>query len=108
MEEFLNLRGVKDVLSNLKNLFSFKEHSHVSSDITDISNVLEQTHFNAAIAQESAIAAKDAIEIIDQKLNLASFKINNAGHLVYTDDTSYIFKIIGGRLTYSLSADKGD
>lgn len=60
MKEFLDLKGLNDLLSNLKELFSLKNHSHTSSDITDISNTLEQTHANAIASEASAIRSEDA------------------------------------------------
>lgn len=59
-------------------------------------------------ANKSAEECKKASEEIKKQLELATFNINDVGHLIYTDNTSYDFKIIDGRLTYTLAENGGE
>lgn len=63
----------------------------------------EQAKASAELANENANSVSGAVDIINKKLELASFDINNNGHLIYTDNTSYSFQLIDGRLTYNLN-----
>ena len=62
-----------------------------------------QAETNAALAKQYAEAAEDSVAIVNKKLELATFTINDAGHLIYTDNTSYVFTVVDGRLNYSLA-----
>ena len=63
----------------------------------------EQAEANAALAQQYAEAAGDSLATVNKKLELATFTIDDRGHLIYTDNTSYIFTVVNGRLNYSLA-----
>lgn len=63
----------------------------------------EQAKANAELADKNANSVSGTVDIINKKLELASFSINNNGHLIYTDNTSYSFQLVDGRLTYTFN-----
>ena len=63
----------------------------------------EQAKSNADLAQQYAESAASSLETVNKKLELSTFSIDDRGHLIYTDNTSYIFTVVDGRLNYNLS-----
>lgn len=63
----------------------------------------EQAKASAEEAKKQAESVNDAVDTVNKKLELATFGISNDGHLIYTDNTSYSFLLVDGRLTYELN-----
>lgn len=65
----------------------------------------EQAKSNADLAKQCAESAVGAVETVNQKLELATFSIDENGNLIYTDNTSYVFSVdsVTGMLNYALA-----
>ena len=64
-----------------------------------------QADGNAKLAKQYAKSANDAVEVVNQKLKLATFSFDANGHLIYSDDSAYAFTVDNtrGMLQYELA-----
>ena len=64
-----------------------------------------QADGNAKLAEQYAKSANDAVEVVNQKLKLATFSFDANGHLIYSDDSAYVFTVDNtrGMLQYELA-----
>lgn len=64
-----------------------------------------QADGNAKLAEQYAKSANDAVEVVNQKLKLATFSFDANGHLIYSDDSAYAFTVDNtrGMLQYELA-----
>lgn len=64
-----------------------------------------QADGNAKLAEQYAKSANDAVEVVNQKLKLATFSFDANGHLIYSDDSAYSFTVDNtrGMLQYELA-----
>ena len=64
-----------------------------------------QADGNAKLSEQYAKSANDAVEVVNQKLKLATFSFDANGHLIYSDDSAYAFTVDNtrGMLQYELA-----
>lgn len=64
-----------------------------------------QADGNAKLAEQYAKSANYAVEVVNQKLKLATFSFDANGHLIYSDDSAYTFTVDNtrGMLQYELA-----
>lgn len=76
----------------------------VEDIVTGVNNAVEVTEGNKDLAMQYAQQCSDTLEAMNQKLQLATFDLDENGNLIYTDDSAYAFSVTDdGNLNWSVS-----
>lgn len=88
MNSFLDWIGLTTVISNFKQVFAQKNHSHDATDINDISDAIQEVQTNVSIASTSATNATTSATNAASSASTASTKATNAANSATAAKTS--------------------